>query len=71
MVAFDVFDYVVLVVVLAGSLAIGVFYGRKRQDSREYTSAKGQMGVFPVGLSLCVSFISAITVQVSALASLR
>ena len=65
MVSFVAADYIVLVLVLAGSLAIGVFYGRKRQDSREYTSAKGKMGVLPVGLSLCVSFISAITVQAS------
>ena len=65
MVQFVAADYVVLAVVLAGSLGIGVFYGRKPQDSREYTSGKGKMAVLPVGLSMCVSFVSAITVQAS------
>ena len=65
MVEFVLFDYVVLMVVLAGSLGIGIFYGRKRQDSSEYTSGKGKMGLLPVGMSMCVSFVSAITVQVS------
>ena len=67
MVQFGSVDYAVLVTILAVSLGIGIYFGRKRQSSREYTSAKGQMGILPVSLSLTVSFISAITVQVSVL----
>ena len=61
---FVLVDYVVLFSLLLCSLLIGIFFGRKKQDSREYTSAKGRLGVWPVGLSQAVSFVSAITVQV-------
>ena len=64
MVQFAAVDYGVLVFILGVSLAIGIFFARKRQDSREYTSGKGKLGVIPVGLSMTVSYISAITVQV-------
>ena len=62
---FTIVDYVALVVVLLISFGIGIFFGRKRQGSLEYTTGNGQMGVIPVGLSTAVTFISANTVQVS------
>ena len=61
---FALIDYIVLISLLLCSLLIGIFFGRKKQDSREYTSGKGRLGVLPVGLSQAASFISAITVQV-------
>ena len=61
---FVLVDYIVLFVLLLCSLLIGIFFGRKKQDSREYTSAKGRLGVWPVGLSQAASFISAVAVQV-------
>ena len=64
MVQFGVVDYVVLVLFVIVSLGIGIFFGRKKQDSREYTSGKGQLGIVTVGLSLTVSFVSAAAVQV-------
>ena len=64
MAGFGIIDYVILGIIVGVSLAIGVFYGRKKQDSKEYTTGKGQMGIIPVSLSLTVSYISAITIQV-------
>ena len=64
MAGFDVFDYVILVGIILGSLAIGIFFGRKKQDGQEYTTSSGQMSFIPVGLSMCVSFISSNTIQV-------
>ena len=65
MAEFHALDYTVLVMSLTAYLAIGIYFGRKRQGSREYTSAGGQLGVIPVGLSIAVSNISVVTVQVS------
>ena len=64
MAGFGIVDYVILVLIILGSLSIGIFYGRKKQDTKEYTTGRGQMGILPVSLSLTVSYISAITIQV-------
>ena len=65
MAEFHALDYTLLVMSLTAYLGIGIYFGRKRQGSREYTSAGGQLGVIPVGLSIAVSNISVITIQVS------
>ena len=64
MVKLDVIDSIVLVMTLTVYIGIGIYFGRKRQVSREYTSAGGDLGVIPVGLSIAVTSISIITVQV-------
>ena len=61
---FHALDYTVLLISLTVYLGIGIYFGRKRQGSQEYTSAKGELGVIPVGLSLAVTNISVITIQV-------
>ncbi|GAB0089909.1 sodium-coupled monocarboxylate transporter 1 [Sergentomyia squamirostris] len=60
---FTVWDYSVLIGMLVVSLGIGVFYGfcvkGKTGSSEEFLLGSG-MGIFPVSLSLCTSFITAI-----------
>ena len=64
MVDFHALDYTVLVMTLTVYLGIGIYFGRKRQGSREYTSAGGELGALPVGLSIAVTTVSVMTVQV-------
>jgi Na+/proline symporter len=57
-------DYVVFVLVLAISVAIGLFYwlkDRKSQTAENFLMADRQMSFLPVTLSLLASFMSAIT----------
>ena len=57
-------DYIVLVVVLAISAGIGIYYGctgSKQSTTAEFLMANRQMGTAPVALSLLASFLSAIT----------
>ena len=61
----SVVDYIVLVAVLLISLGIGIFYSCRQKTSEEYLHGGRQMSVIPVSISLVVSFISAITMQVS------
>ena len=61
---FSVWDYVVFVLFLAISVAIGLFYGctgKKQNTLSEFLMADRNMSVFPVALSLLASFMSAIT----------
>ena len=59
-----VVDYVLFGLVLTVSASIGLFYAikdRKKQNTREFLMAGGNMGILPVSLSLLASFMSAIT----------
>lgn len=61
---FGVWDYVVIVIVLAISSAIGVYYrctGGKQKTTKEYLLADKNMSITPVAFSLMASFMSAIT----------
>ncbi|KAJ8940063.1 hypothetical protein NQ314_010897 [Rhamnusium bicolor] len=61
---FGVYDYVVLVLVLLISSAIGVYYrftGGKQKTMQEYLLADKNMPIGPVAFSLMASFMSAIT----------
>ncbi|KAI9589534.1 putative sodium-dependent multivitamin transporter [Glossina fuscipes] len=62
--SFDVWDYVVLVIVLTISAAIGVYYrltGGQQKTTAEYLLADRSMPVMPVAFSLMASFMSAVT----------
>ena len=62
---FTVVDYVLFVTILIVSAGIGVFYAikdRRKQTTKEYLLAGGNMHVIPVALSLLASFMSAITI---------
>ncbi|CAL4080275.1 unnamed protein product [Meganyctiphanes norvegica] len=56
-------DYLVFILMLLLSAAIGVFFGffSKKQDTQEFLMAGKSMGTFPVAMSLIASFMSAIT----------
>ncbi|CAL4090032.1 unnamed protein product [Meganyctiphanes norvegica] len=56
-------DYLVFVIMLLMSAAIGIFFGcfGKKQDASEFLMAGKSMGTFPVAMSLIASFMSAIT----------
>ncbi|XP_041363424.1 sodium-coupled monocarboxylate transporter 2-like [Gigantopelta aegis] len=62
---FTVVDYVLFVAILIVSAGIGIFYAikdRRKQTTKEYLLAGGNMHVIPVALSLLASFMSAITI---------
>ncbi|XP_069124073.1 sodium-coupled monocarboxylate transporter 2-like [Argopecten irradians] len=61
---FTTVDYVLFGLILSVSASIGLFYAikdRKRQNTREFLMAGGDMNPLPVSLSLLASFMSAIT----------
>ncbi|CAF3850445.1 unnamed protein product [Rotaria magnacalcarata] len=60
----SVVDYVLLVLLLLSSAAIGILFGffkSKKNSAKEFLLANGSMGLFPTALSIMVSFLSAIT----------
>ncbi|XP_066257278.1 putative sodium-dependent multivitamin transporter [Euwallacea similis] len=62
---FGAWDYVILVLVLLISSAIGIYYrftGGKQKTVREYLLADQNLSVYPVAISLMASFMSAITI---------
>ncbi|CAK8694350.1 unnamed protein product [Clavelina lepadiformis] len=62
---FSAADYAVFAVMLFLSTVIGFYYAfkdRKRQNTEDYLLAGRSMSPYPVALSLCVSFLSAVTV---------
>nr|XP_037281084.1 sodium-coupled monocarboxylate transporter 2-like [Rhipicephalus microplus] len=62
---FMVVDYVVLATLLALSVSIGVWVAwldRRRQSSRHFLTARGQLGWLPVSLSMMASFFSSVNV---------
>ena len=57
-------DYLVFVLMLVASAAIGIYYAcvsRKTKTTDEFLMAGRNMGTFPVAMSLLASFQSAIT----------
>ena len=61
---FSVADYIVFVLVLVVSAAIGIYYGctgGKQKTTGEFLMADRRMTVLPVAMSLLASFMSAIT----------
>ncbi|XP_070501308.1 sodium-coupled monocarboxylate transporter 1-like [Chironomus tepperi] len=61
--AFSLYDYAVVIAMLAVSLKIGLFYGFCHKGSLESSSdfmLGSQMSLFPVTLSLTTSFVTAI-----------
>ncbi|CRL00147.1 CLUMA_CG013423, isoform A [Clunio marinus] len=60
--AFSLYDYSVVIAMLAVSLKIGVFYGffHKSSSNSEDFMLGSKMGLFPVTLSLTTSFVTAI-----------
>lgn len=62
---FTAVDYAVLAALLALSVSIGVWVAwqdRRRQSSRHFLTARGQLGWLPVSLSMMASFFSAVNV---------
>uniref|UniRef100_H2YWR6 Sodium-coupled monocarboxylate transporter 1 n=1 Tax=Ciona savignyi TaxID=51511 RepID=H2YWR6_CIOSA len=62
---FSVGDYVVFAIMLVASTLIGLFFAirdRKKRNTEEYLLAGRSMSPYPVGFSLAVSFMSAVTV---------
>lgn len=62
---FGVWDYVVFVLMLVISAAIGIFYGcrgGKQKTTKEYLTADHSVGIIPVAISILVSFMSAILI---------
>lgn len=59
-----ILDYVIFVGVIIGSLCIGVYYSCSQRSSSEYLQGRRKMGLVPVSISMMVSFVSAITMQV-------
>ena len=61
---FGTVDYVLFVLTLLVSAGIGVFYAiwdRKRNTTKEFLLGGKNMSVFPVAMSLMVTFMSALT----------
>jgi len=60
---FGAVDYVVFGLMLLISSAIGVYhaYGGKQSSTKEYLMAGKGMGLFPITVSLLVSYLSAVT----------
>ena len=60
---FSAVDYVVFGCMLLISSAIGVYhaYGGKQTSTKEYLMAGKSMGLFPIFVSLLVSYLSAVT----------
>lgn len=61
---FHIADYMVMAAFLLISLGIGVYYGliQKQRTTEEYLLGNRQMQLFPVALSILVTYQSAISV---------
>lgn len=62
---FTVVDYVIFAVLLAASMAIGLYYalsGGRQRTTQEFLMADRSMGCLPVSLSLIASFQSAVAI---------
>uniref|UniRef100_A0A0K8WE77 Putative sodium-dependent multivitamin transporter n=1 Tax=Bactrocera latifrons TaxID=174628 RepID=A0A0K8WE77_BACLA len=62
--SFDTWDFAVLIIILAISAMIGIYYrytGGKQKTIKEYLLADQSMTTFPVAVSLMASFMSSIT----------
>ena len=65
LISVHVLDYVIFFGVLLGSLAIGIYYSFSQKSSSEYLQGKRRMRLVPVSISMTVSFVSAVTMQVN------
>ena len=64
--AFHPADYVVFVITMVASLGIGIFYSVRGQNTAtEYIHGNRNLGVVPVSLSIIVTIVSPVTLQVS------
>ena len=64
--AFHVVDYVVFVVIILTSLATGIYYSvRGQQTASGYIHGNRNLAVLPVSFSMIVTLISPITILVS------
>ncbi|XP_031621167.1 putative sodium-dependent multivitamin transporter isoform X5 [Contarinia nasturtii] len=64
MASFSIWDYLVLIVMLTISAAIGLYYrftGGKQKTTKEYFLADSKVCIYPVSISLMASFMSSIT----------
>ena len=60
---FTLVDYFVFLVMIVGSLGIGIYYGiRGNKTTEDFLLAGRSMSPFPVGLSMIATFISAISI---------
>ena len=63
--SFSIPDYIVFSLMMAVSAGIGLWYGcgpgGKQKTTKEYLLADRQMKIWPVAISLLVSYLSAIT----------
>lgn len=59
---FEIWDYLVFVFVILGSLAIGAYYACANKTTDEYFLANRKLKVIPVGISLLVTYLSAINI---------
>jgi len=64
-VSLSVWDYLVFVLMLILSSAIGIYYGYKgrQKSTKEYLTASGSMHWLPISVSLLASFLSAIALM--------
>ena len=59
---FSSIDYIVFVLVLVASLAIGTYYGiRGKNTTDEFLLASRSMAAIPTGLSLAATLVSSIS----------
>ena len=64
-ISLSVWDYLVFGLMLVLSSAIGIYYGYKgrKQSTKEYLTASGNMHWLPISISLMASFLSAIALM--------
>ncbi|XP_015916103.1 putative sodium-dependent multivitamin transporter [Parasteatoda tepidariorum] len=63
--SFTLFDYAILILMLAFSASIGIYYrfsGGRQKTNKEYFLANKDMPITPVAFSLMASFMSAVTI---------
>ena len=54
-------DYFVIVLVLIGSVGIGIFHSRKQKSTEQYLMANRKVPIIPAAASLMISYLSAVT----------
>ncbi|MEW6357926.1 MAG: sodium/solute symporter [Planctomycetota bacterium] len=62
-IGFGAVNYVVVVIYLAGMLAIGWWAGRRVKDTRGFFVSEGRLGSVLVGISLLATYLSALTMM--------
>ena len=69
---FSLVDYVVFMLMIVGSLSIGIYYGiRGNKNTEDFLMAGRSMSLFPVGLSLIATYISSISILGENIVSIR